>query len=438
MNRLISLSLIFFIILLSSGCHKGKKAEEELDMSGLTLEGIEEGKVESQKPKAKSQKPMYHCPMHPTYVSDRPGECPICGMDLVLIEEEEVEGMEGIEGLATVKITPERQQLIGVRTGTVEYKPLKKVIRTVGKVDYDERRLAYVNTKVGGWIEKLFVDYTGQLVKKGQPLLSIYSPELVSTQQEYLLALKAKKYLEDSPFKEIASGGDSLLRSTKRRLLLWDITERQIRELERSGKPRKTMTINSPIDGFVVHKTALEGKYANPGENLYRIANLSTVWVYADIYEYEIPLIEVGQEATVTFSYYPGEAFTGRVIYIYPYLEKKTRTVKVRIEFNNPGFRLKPEMYANVELSIDLGERLAIPESAVLDSGKRQIVFVDRGEGYFQPREVKLGQKVENYYVVLDGLSAGERVVTSANFLIDSESKLRSAIEALGKMEHQH
>jgi len=334
-----------------------------------------------------------------------------------------------------VMVALEKQQLIGVRFGEVAVRELTQVIRTVGKVDYDERKVAHVHTKVGGWIEEIFVNFTGQLVEKGQPLFSLYSPDLVSTQEEYLLALKAKRYIQEAPYKEISDTADALLHATRRRLLLWDITEAQIRELERTGRPRKTLTIHSPIRGYVTHKQALEGKYVNPGEPLYTIADLSTVWIYADIYEYELPFVKPGQRAVVTLSYYPGETFTGKVSYVYPYLEPGTRTVKARLEFPNPGWKLKPEMYANVEIRVPMGKKLAIPEEAVLDTGIRQVAFVDLGNGHFQPRELRLGPKVGEYYVVLEGVRAGERVVTSANFLIDSESKLKSATGMVG---HQH
>lgn len=331
-----------------------------------------------------------------------------------------------------VLLSPIRQQLAGVRTGVVEVRDLETTVRTVGIVDYDERKVARIHTKIEGWIEEIFVDFTGKFVKKGDPLFSVYSPELVATQEEYLLALKAKRYLEGSPVQEVSQSGHSLLDAAKRRLLLWDITEEQIQELEEKGKPKKSLTLYSPIDGIVVKKEAYKGIFVKPEMELYTIADLSTIWVYADIYEYELPLIKVGQEATVSLSYYPGQVFRGKVVYIYPYLKDKTRTIRVRFEFpNTPDWKLKPEMFSNVEVRIKLGKKLAVPEEAVLDSGTRQIVFVAKGDGMFEPREVKLGTKVEGYYEVLSGLSKGEKVVTSANFLIDSESRLKAAMGAM-------
>lgn len=334
----------------------------------------------------------------------------------------------------SVVLTPERQQISGVRTGVVEVKDLAAAIRTVGIVDYDERRLARIHTKVEGWIEELFVDFTGKPVRKGDPLFSVYSPELVASQAEYLLAVRAKGYIENSPVPEVSRGGGSLLEAARRRLLLWDITPAQIEELERTGVPKKSLTLYSPIDGIVLKRDVFRGMFVKPDTQLYEIADISTVWVNADIYEYELSMIREGQEATVTLSYYPGQTFRGRVIYIYPYLAEKTRTVRARFELQNtPDWKLKPGMFSNVEVKVALGPRLAVPEEAVLDSGTRRVVFVDHGQGRFDPREVKLGAKVAGYYEVLSGVAKGEKVVTSANFLLDSESRLKSG---MGGMAH--
>ena len=336
----------------------------------------------------------------------------------------------------TVQVSPERQQLIGVKIGAVEFKPLEKVIRTVGRVDYDEKRLVTISPKIGGWIEELYVDFTGRFVQQGEPLLTLYSPELVSTQEEYLLALRAKKDLVKSPFPEVASSGNSLAESAKRRLRLWDINDDQIKALEESGQPRKTLTLYSPFSGIVLERVAYKGMNVMPGMALFKLADLSVVWLYADIYEYELPFIRLGQQAAIQLSYLPGEVFTGKAIYIYPYLDPNTRTAKVRFEFPNPHGKLKPEMYANVEIKVHLGRKLAVPEGAIIDTGLRQMAIIDKGSGYFEPREVKVGAKVDDYYEVIKGLKAGEKVVTSANFLIDSESKLKEAIGTMPGMEH--
>lgn len=334
-----------------------------------------------------------------------------------------------------IMVDPVKQQLIGLRIAEATYRPMEKTIRTVGRVEYDERKVKQINTKIDGWIEHLYVDFTGQLVKKGDPLFTIYSPELVSTQEEYLLALQAKKQIGSSPFSRVAAAGNSLLEAVRRRLLLWDITQEQIDELERSEKPTKTLTLVSPLDGFVIDKMALEGMRVEPSMVLYKIANLSTVWVYADIYEYELPLVKVGQQATVRLSYYPGQTFRGQVIYIYPYLDSKTRTAKVRLELPNTGaLRLKPGMFADVELKVSMGRRLAVPHEAILDSGTRQIVFVEKGEGHFEAKEVTLGLRVDDQHEILAGLKPGNRVVASANFFLDSESKLRESMGAMAGM----
>jgi membrane fusion protein, copper/silver efflux system len=334
----------------------------------------------------------------------------------------------------TVQISPVKQQLIGVKFGTVEMRPLEKVIRTVGRIDYDEKRIVTVSPKIGGWIEDLYVDFTGRFVKQGEPLLTIYSPELVSTQEEYLIALRAKRDLSKSPFPEVAGSGDSLAESAKRRLKLWDINDDQIKALEESGQAKKTLTLYSPFSGFVLEKAAYKGMNVMSGVALFKLADLSVVWLYADIYEYELPFIRLGQQASVQLSYVPGEIFTGKAIYIYPSLNPETRTAKVRFELPNPHGKLKPEMYANVEIKVYLGQKLTVPEGAIIDTGLRQLAIIDKGNGYFEPREVKVGSKVDNYYEVIKGLKAGERVVTSANFLIDSESKLKEAVGGMAGM----
>lgn len=335
----------------------------------------------------------------------------------------------------SVHISPERQQLIGVRFGAVEKRDLLKVIRTVGRIETDEKRIGIVSPKIGGWVEELYVDFTGRFVRAGEPLLTIYSPELVATQEEYLLALAARRDWAKSPFAEVAEGGSLLAESARRRLKLWDISDAQIQALEESREPKKTLTLYSPFTGHVLEKTVNKGQFIEAGTALFRIADLSVVWLIADIYEYELPAIRLGQAATIRMAYYPGERFTGKATYIYPTLDPQTRTARVRYEFANPHGKLKPEMFTDVEIQVRLGERLAVPEGAVIDTGVRRVVIVDRGAGTFEPREVRLGVKTGEFVEVLDGLTAGERVVTSANFLIDSESRLK---EAVGGMGHSH
>lgn len=375
----------------------------------------------SPRPAAQTSAQKYHCPMHPTYISDRPGDCPICNMALVPIEQDEHVAAVAIAGRVGIKLSAEKQQLIGLTTAPVELRQLQQSIRTVGRVDYAEPNVAWINTKIMGWIEKLHVDSTGQFVKKGQPLLEIYSPDLVTAQREYLVA------------------DESVKPAARRRLKLWDITEEQIDELERTGEVHKTLVITSPLDGYVIEKTALQGKAVMPGENLYRVADLSKVWIYADIYEYEMPHVKTGQQVFVTASYAGVRPVLGRVQYVYPYLEPQTRTVKIRIETTNTDLRLKPDMYVDVGLELDGDKVLAVPASAVIDTGTRQIAFVDAGEGRLEPRQLHIGTRTDDYFEVISGLAEGERVVTRALFLVDSESQLKAAIAGMGAAgAHQH
>ncbi len=334
----------------------------------------------------------------------------------------------------SVNVSPEKQQLVGIRTAVAELRPLVKKIRTVGIVTYDETKVAQVFSKVDGWVEKLFVNYTGKQVERGQPLFTFYSPELVATQEEYLLALRARETLGASSLKEISSGSVSLLESARRRLALWDISDAQIEELQKSGQPARSLTFFSPISGFVTKKDVFQGMKVMPDKELYTITDLSTVWVTADIYEFDLANVRLGQRATIALSYFPGQTFSGKVAWIAPVLDEKTRTTKIRLEFANRDFKLKPEMYANVEIEVDGGKKLAIPDEAVLDSGIRKIVFVDKGEGRYAPAEVKVGGKFDNYYEILSGLSPGERIIASASFLLDSESRLSEAMGAMAGM----
>jgi Cu(I)/Ag(I) efflux system membrane fusion protein len=330
-----------------------------------------------------------------------------------------------VEAAPTITMSEEKRQLIGVRTAAAVFSTLDKRIRTVGKVEVDETRLAFVNTKIAGWVKKLFVNFTGDQVVKGQPLLSIYSPDLVTAQEEYLLALRSRTTVSGG-IAEVQASQQSLVDSAKRRLLLWDITEEQIASLEKTGKTQTEMTINAPLSGIVLEKMVLDGAYIIPGMNLYKIADLATVWIIADVYEYEVPLVKVGQQVRVTQPYFSGEMLHATVSFINPVLDPMTRTVKARIAVQNPGRVLKPDMFVNVEIMASSRARLVIPRSAVLDSGTRQIVYVEKEPGVFELRNVTLGARGENEVEVLTGIKKGERVVTSGNFLIDSESQLQT------------
>ena len=354
------------------------------------------------------------------------------------VKEQEMEQKEAEEA-PTVEIPQEQQRLIGVKTTEVSVRPLQKIIRTVGRVEYDERRLATVNAKVEGWIERLYVDYTGKYVKKGEPLAEVYSPELVATQQEFLNALRWAKQSNETKSQDInrmlLKDADAIVQAARERLKLWDISDDQIRRIEDSGKAVRTLTIHSPVSGYVVQKMALQGMRVMPGEKLFDVADLSSIWVISDIYEYELPSIKVGETAQIRLSYFPEKEFSSKVDYVYPTLSGETRTARVRFSLPNPGGQLKPQMFTNVELKINLGMRLSIPDDAVIDTGTRQIVYVDKGDGYFEPREVMLGARAEGFREVLMGLKAGEKVASSATFLIDSEAQLKGVKPIEG---HKH
>jgi Cu(I)/Ag(I) efflux system membrane fusion protein len=357
---------------------------------------------------------------------------------------------EATEEAPQVEISPEQQQLIGVKTVKVALKSLQKVIRTVGRIEVDERKLATVNTKIEGWIEKLHVDYTGRYVKKGEPLVEIYSPELLATQQEFISTLKwagkqtgtaqtpepahsghdhSSQATANEPVSELqkmlAKDAGAALGAARERMRLWDISEAQIKHIEQTGKAVRTLTLYSPVSGFVTQKMAIQGMKVMPGEKLFDIANLATLWIVADIYEYELPFVKVGQPARITLSYFPGRQFSSEIDYIYPTISADTRTAKIRLTLPNPGGQLKPQMFTNVEIRINLGKKLVIPDSAVIDTGTSQVVYVAKGEGAFEPREVELGLRADGAVEVLRGIKAGEKVVLSANFLIDSEAQLK-------------
>jgi len=356
-------------------------------------------------------------PMHPAYKSDKPGTAPDCGMELVPVYDDGASHSPShVNGYANLKVTPERQQLIGVQTGMTEMRSLGRSVRTIGRVAVDETRLYRITTKFDGYIEKLYVNVTGQQIRKGQALFTVYSPDLLATQQEYLLALRVAK---QSP---------SLLEAARQRLLLWDISNAEVRELERSGKARKSVTIYSPTNGFVLNKIAVEGARVTAGEPLFEIANLDHVWIQADVYESELQFIRIGAPATTTLSYLPGRSWIGRVTFIAPTVDPMTRTVKARSEFENADGALKPDMFGDVVIEQPARQVVVVPDSAVLQTGTRSVVFVVKADGTFEPREVSVGTKTEQVYEVRSGLVAGEKVVTQANFLIDSESRLKAAL----------
>ena len=330
--------------------------------------------------------------------------------------------------LVPVQLTPQRLQSIGVQTGVVEAKPVADEIRTVGNVEVDETRLAYVQVRFPGWIQKVFADSTYLYVRKGQPLFTIYSPDLVTTEQEYLLARQNRDELAQSSIPGVASGAASLLDAAADRLKQWQVPNREITQLETTGKVRHELEIDSPVSGYITERNALPNMYVQPETRLYTVADLSTVWVYAEVFQTDIARIKIGDPATVTTDAYPGHAFSGRVNFVWPQVDMTTRTQRVRLVFSNPGMKLTPGMFLNVRLVIPMGRQLIIPASGVLQSGTRQMAFVDHGGGYLEPREIQLGARVGDEFIVQKGLKRGERIVTSANFLIDSESQLQAAL----------
>ena len=366
--------------------------------------------------------------MHPNYLSDKPGNCPICGMKLVPVHADETGGEAG-----EVKIDPTTVQNMGVTTETVAERDLKKEIRVSGTIDLNETAISIVNTKIMGWVEKLFIDYTGQKVKKGQPLLTIYSPDLVSAQEEYLQAIHYLQSLPQGITSDARKGAEQLVESGKRRLQNWDIPDKAIAALEERNAPEKAMTIYSPSDGVVLEKMVVAGQNVMPGMALYRVADLSIVWAIANVYQEDLPYVKVGTEAAIEVASIAGRTFQGRLQFVSPVLDASTKTAAVRIAIRNTtDLLLKPQMFANVTIQSPLSRNvLSVSQQAVIHTGQRNIVIVSVGNGYFKPQEVTLGMSAGGYVQVLSGLAKGQTIVTSSQFLIDSESNLKKAISQM-------
>ncbi len=359
----------------------------------------------------------YFDPKDPKYHSDHPGLNPETGNDLEPFYAEDVPG--------SIHVSPEKQQLIGVRTGMVDRTSASVPLRTVGKVDIDERRISHVHSRVAGWIEKVNADYTGRYVRKGEPLFTVYSPELIASQQEYLLALTARKMMARSSVQGAADDSERMVEAARRRLEHWNLSKEQIQELEHTQTPIRSVTVEAPASGYITARNAFPNLRIGPETQIYTLVDLSQVWIIADVYESDAALVRVGQEATISASYLPGRKIRARVTYILPQVDPDTRTLKVRLEAPNPGLVLKPEMYVDVDFIVPQGSRLVVPAEAVLDAGVRKIVFVDLGDGYFEPRNVATGLRLGDRIEILEGLKEGERIVVSGNFLLNSESQLK-------------
>jgi Cu(I)/Ag(I) efflux system membrane fusion protein len=441
----------------------------------------------------------YHCPMHPTYVSDKPGDCPICNMKLVPIKDEKAAakpvapgaadkiaqvkpgqfycpmgaehvqdtpgecpkcGMKLIEkketpagheghaasapaapvpGRIAISLDADKKQMIGLTTALVEKRELIQPVRTTATFEHDETKLARIAPRFGGWVRKLKINFTGQHVEKGEPLLTVYSPELYAAETEYLIAYQSFQQLKNNPSDPKYDSARRLHESAQRKLALWEIGEQEVRELEQTGHPKDELLLRSPVSGHVVTKTAIAGRSFMAGDTLYEIADLSHLWLRAYVFEFELPLIKVGQKARALLPYLGNQTYESTITFIYPHIDPLTRRAEIRLEVENPKLELRPQMWASVELDASFGEVLTVPASALIDTGPRHVAFVLRDDDHLEPREVKIGAKTDDYYEVRDGLKAGEKVVVRALFLVDSESQLKAAISGMGAAGgHQH
>ena len=441
----------------------------------------------------------YHCPMHPTYIADKPGDCPICGMKLVLIKDDKAAakpaapapddkiakvkagqfycpmgaehvqdkpgkcpkcGMDLVEkkeapagheghaaeataapvpGRIAISLSADKKQLIGLTTALVEKRDLVQPIRTTATFEHDETKLARIAPRFGGWVRELKVNYTGQRIEKGEPLLTVYSPELYSAGTEYLLAYQRFEQLKSTTSDPQYDSARRLLESARRKLSLWEIGEQEVRELEQSGKPTDELLLRSPVSGHVLTKTAVAGRSFMAGDTLYEIADPSHLWLRAYVFEFELPLVKVGQKGRAILPYLGNKTYESEVTFVYPHIEQQTRRAQIRLELDNPKHELRPQMWANVELDASYGNVLTVPASALIDTGPRYVAFVQREDDHLEPREVKIGAKTDDYYEVQAGLKEGEKVVTRALFLVDSESQLKAAISGMGAAGgHQH
>jgi len=413
MNKNVAIPLV--LILLAGAAGGGYLLWQQKKGAGPKTDQAAQGQV------------LYTCAMHPFIIKDKPGTCPICGMQLI----KKVQPAQGTastkeqEMLSHVSLSPTQRLMANVATVEVTQVPMAKEVAATGIVQYDQSRQAKVTAWVAGRIDRLFVNTVGAYVTKGKPVAEVYSPDLVSAQQEYLLALKSREQFKNSAIQSIAQGGEGLVGSARQRLKLMGVKDAQIAALERSGEPNIKLPIYTPLSGIVIEKIVQEGQYVNMGDPLFAIADLSSVWVEVEVYENEFPFVKLGQAVSINSQSYPGKTFTGRVSFVYPFLDPKTRTVKVRVELANPGLKLKPDMFVNALIKSPLGATIAVPSAAVMDTGKRQVVWVEKEPGMFEPRDVKVGARVGDNVQILSGLAKGERVAATGGYLIDSEAQLK-------------
>jgi len=417
LNKKITIPLVIIILAAAAGGgwflwqkqHSGKAGEE----------------------KAAQVKTLYTCSMHPFIIKDKPGTCPICGMELI----KKIEGAAGgemtaeqrqqAEMLGHVSLSPTQRVMANVATVEAKRSSLSKEINAVGIVQFDQSRQAKVTAWIAGRIDQLHVNRVGDVVSKDKPVAEIYSPDLVATQQEYLLAVRSRDQLKNSSIAAISQNGDGLVQSARQRLMLFGVKENQILELEKAGKPNIRLPIYTPLSGVVIEKMMQEGQYVNTGDVLFNIADLSRVWVEVEVYENEFPNIYIGQQVEIRSQSFPGRPFSGRIAYIYPFLDPKTRTVKARVEMANPGMKLKPDMFVNAVIKVPLGSAIVVPITAVIDTGNRRVVWVESQAGMFEPRDVQVGQQTDEKIQILSGLKPGDMVAVSGGYLIDSESQLK-------------
>ncbi len=418
LNKKIAIPLVVIVLAAAAG-------------GGWLLWEKKQGSTASEQKAAKG-KQLYTCPMHPFIIKDKPGVCPICGMELIKkIDTGEAgtaqtpEQKQQADMLGHVSLSPTQRVMANVATTEAKQATMNKEINAVGIVQFDQSRQAKVTAWIAGRIDRLHVDTVGAFVSKNRPVAEVYSPDLLSSQQEYLLAIKSRDQLKNSPIPSISQNGDGLVASAKQRLMLFGVKESQIAALEKAGKPNIRLPIYTPLSGVVIEKMVQQGQYVNTGDVLFNIADLSKVWVEVEVYENEFPNIHIGQQVEIRSQSFPGKPFTGRIAYIYPFLDPKTRTVKARVEMPNPGMKLKPDMFVNAIIKAPIGSAIVVPLTAVMDTGKRKVVWVESSPGMFEPHDVQVGQQTDDKIQILSGLRPGDKVAVSGGYLIDSEAQLK-------------